>query len=225
MEAEAPIGAGVVNFFDGKLLMPIGDSLLNKCNMKYEVLFIQGAGEETIAIEEPIVNMLHKSLGPDFRIRHPKMPDAGNPRYNEWKECIRQEIKAAAMPVILLGHALGGSILLKLFSQEPVPENVSGIILFGVPFWGAEDWKFEEFEIDEQSCSRLRKVQHICLLHSRDDEQIPYAHLEMYQRALPDVRVKTLSGIDHSYSGAVVEIKDAIMAFVDESSDTISEIR
>lgn len=185
--------------------------------MRHEVLFIQGAGEETIAAEEPIVNMLHKNLGQDFHIRHPRMPDAGNPKYLSWKENIKQEIASAASSVILLGHSLGGSILLKLFSEEPVPENVLGMILFGVPFWGTEDWKFEEFEIDERSFKQLRTVRNIYLYHSRDDEEIPFSHLERYRRALPGAKIKILSGTDHTYSAAVEELANDIRLLADKA--------
>lgn len=180
--------------------------------MKYEVLFIQGAGEETVAMEEPVVNLLHKSLGPDYHIRHPLMPEAGNPRYEAWKESIKAELAAAKVPVILLGHSLGGSVLLKMFAHEPVPANVPGLVLMGMPFWGAEDWKLDEFAISEAGFKKLSSLSPVYLYHSRDDEQVPFTHLEMYQEVLPLATVRIFSDTDHSYSDAVAQLSADIKA-------------
>lgn len=177
--------------------------------MKCHILFIQGAGTETIALEEPMVHALHQQLGSEFHIRHPGMPEADAPAYGLWKAAIEKEIGAVTGPLILLGHSLGGSVLLKYFSEVPVPENVLGLILFGMPFWGAAGWKYKEFELDEEKLHGLKVLKGIYIYHSRSDEEVPFEHLDHYLRILPAAQSRVLTAIDHSYKGAVnIIVKD-----------------
>ncbi len=174
--------------------------------MKCEIIFIQGAGTETVAMEEPMVGALHEQLGADFHIRHPPMPEADAPDYSLWKEKIEREINAATGPVIFLGHSLGGSILLKYFTEMPIPEQVIGLILFGMPFWGAAHWKYPDFELDPDKAGRLKMLKGIYLYHSEADEEVPFAHLELYRQLLPEAQSRAFSSLDHSYSGAVEDM-------------------
>lgn len=183
--------------------------------MKCEVLFIQGAGTETIAQEEPMVHALHQQLGPDFHIRHPVMPDADEPAYALWKGAIEKEIGAVAGPLILLGHSLGGSVLLKYFSETPVSENIAGLILFGMPFWGAAGWKYKEFELEEDKLQGLQALKGVYIYHSRSDEEVPLEHLDNYIHLLPAAQTRVLTEIDHSYKGAVNTIVEDINELVE----------
>jgi predicted alpha/beta hydrolase family esterase len=174
--------------------------------MNYEILLIQAATEAAIAQEQKIVDALRAALGENFTIHHPLMPDADEPDYDKWKTAIKKELQNLPGKAILLGHSLGGSIILKLFSQENVPGNVIGMVLFGIPFWGKGYWEVEEFEIEKDAAAKLATLENIYIYQSHDDEVVSFDHLEAYRKLLPKANWKTFSGVDHSYHGAILDI-------------------
>jgi predicted alpha/beta hydrolase family esterase len=65
------------------------------------------------------------------------MPDPQNPRYAGWKVALGQELSALeGRPSILVGHSLGGSVLLKYLSEEGCPQGTTGLFVAAAPFWG-----------------------------------------------------------------------------------------
>lgn len=171
--------------------------------MSCKILFIQGAGSATTEQEQVIVNALRVKLGDGFTIICPPMPDADDPRYLEWEAVITTNLKSLSGKVILLGHSLGGSIILKLFSREPVPDKIIGMILFGVPYWKDQDWDVSEYAIEDDLVANLSKLDNIYFYYSLDDEVIPHHHVKSYQKIIPRAHWVILSGIDHSYHGAI----------------------
>ena len=94
------------------------------------VLFIQGAG----SMNEPegsgrLAAYLARELGTDYRLIAPEMPDAENPHYQPWRDRIEQELEAIDGKVILVGHSLGGSVLLSYLAEGSYRKPVSGLFL------------------------------------------------------------------------------------------------
>ena len=176
--------------------------------MSYEVLFIQGAGNVTTEEEQVIVDALRINLGDEFTIIYPPMPDA-EPRYLSWNNVLTTNLKNLSGKVILLGHSLGASIILKHFSSLPVPDKIIGMILFGPPYWKDQHWDISEYVIEDDFLANLSKLKNIYFYYSLDDEVIPYSHLESYRKLLPQANWRIISGVDHSYHGAITDmIKD-----------------
>jgi predicted alpha/beta hydrolase family esterase len=55
------------------------------------------------------------------------MPDEDSPDYEAWKNQIAKELTALDGELILVGHSLGGSILLRYLSEEKVQRPVAGL--------------------------------------------------------------------------------------------------
>jgi hypothetical protein len=53
--------------------------------VKKQVLFIQGAGAGAFKEDEKLAESLQKSLGSDYRVHYPAMPDEDNAPYHEIK--------------------------------------------------------------------------------------------------------------------------------------------
>lgn len=87
--------------------------------------------------------------------------------------------------VILVGHSLGGSILLKYLSEANVEESIAGIFLIATPYWGAEDWQVDEYALHDSFATRLPKAPPIFFYHSDNDDLVPFAHLALYAEKLP----------------------------------------
>jgi predicted alpha/beta hydrolase family esterase len=108
--------------------------------------------------------------------------------------------------VSLVGHSLGGSILLKYLSEENVKEPIAGIFLIATPYWGAEEWQVDEYTLHEGFALRLPKEPRIFLYHSRDDEVVPFAHLAMYAEKLPHATIREFDGRGHRFNDDLSEI-------------------
>lgn len=87
--------------------------------------------------------------------------------------------------------------------MEPVPDKVIGMILFGVPYWKHQNWDVSEYVIGDDFTDKLSTLDNIYFYHSTDDEVIPNHQFKTYQKLLPKAHWRVLSGVDHSYHGAI----------------------
>jgi len=163
------------------------------------VLFIQGAGN----MHEPegsgrLAAYLARELGTDYRVIAPEMPDADNPHYQPWRDRIEQELDAIDEDVILVGHSFGGSVLLKYLAEGSYQKPVRGLFLVSVPNWGPDGWAYDEFAAPDDVASRLPESR-IFLYHSRDDQEVPFAHLHYYEERLRTAMVRPIAGSEHSF--------------------------
>ncbi len=163
------------------------------------VLFIQGAGN----MHEPegsgrLAAYLARELGTDYRVIAPEMPDADNPHYQPWRDRIEQELDAIDEDVILVGHSFGGSVLLKYLAEGSYQKPVRGLFLVSVPNWGPDGWAYDEFAAPDDVASRLPESR-IFLYHSRDDQEVPFAHLHYYEERLRTAMARPIAGSEHSF--------------------------
>jgi predicted alpha/beta hydrolase family esterase len=134
------------------------------------------------------------------------MPEEDSPEYEAWKNQIAKELTALDGRVILVGHSLGGSILLKYLSEEKLGKLVAGIFLIAPPYWGAEDWQVSEYELEENFASKLPKELPMIFYHSRDDEWVPFEHLMLYKEKLPQATIHEFDGRGHQFNNDLSEV-------------------
>lgn len=172
--------------------------------MKKQVLFIHGAGgyEEDMKMAASLRDM----FGAAFDMRYPKMPDEDSLEYKAWKNQIAKELAAMDGEVILVGHSLGASVLLKYLSEERVGKPVAGLFLVAVPYWGAEDWEVKEYTLREDFASRLPDEPPIFFYHGRDDEVVPFGHLALYEAKLPWATFRGFDGLGHQFGDGLSEV-------------------
>jgi serine hydrolase len=178
---------------------------------KTQVLFVHGAGGEAYATDGNLVRSLRRGLGPDFEVHYPKMPGGEAPEYRAWSGLLSCELGASNSAVILVGHSLGGSILLKHLSEERVEHTIAGVFLIAAPYWGTVDWKVAEFELREDFPAALPEDVPIFLYHSRDDEVVPFAHLALYAGRLPRASVREFDDRGHQLGDDLSEVADDIL--------------
>jgi len=175
-------------------------------NTKKPLLFIHGGGEGAYDADGKLVASLQDALGAEYNVRYPKMPNEERPEYEAWKDQISKEHAALNGTVLLVGHSLGGSILLKYLSEVTVERSIAGIFLIATPYWGAEEWQVDEYALREDFASQLPKVTPIFLYHSRDDEMVPFAHLAMYVEKLPQATIREFDGRGHQFNNDLSEV-------------------
>jgi predicted alpha/beta hydrolase family esterase len=174
------------------------------------VLFIQGAG----GMHKPegsgrLAAYLARELGTGYRVIAPEMPDADSPHYQLWRDRIEQELGAIDKAVILVGHSFGGSVLLKYLAGDSYQKPVRGLFLVSVPNWGPDGWAYEEFAVPNDVGLRL-PTSRIFLYHSRDDPEVPFAHMGYYQEHLPGATARPIDGSEHSFLLGLPRLVDDI---------------
>lgn len=177
--------------------------------VKRQVLFIQGGGKGAYKADAQLVNSLRKTLGDAYEVHYPKVPKESDPDYRRWKTQIGKELAAFEDMVILIGHSLGGSFLLKYLCEEKPETPIAGMFLIATPYWGGDGWRYEGYErvtLPEDFASRLPKGVPIFLYHGTDDETAPFAHLALYAEKLPRAAVRALDGRGHQLNTDLSEV-------------------
>lgn len=168
--------------------------------MRHLVVFIHGAGADGASADEKLVASLRAALGSDYTVLYPRLPDPSNPRYDAWRQQLADTFSACNGPVIVVGHSLGGSILLKYLSEEPVEQGIVGLFTLAAPFWGMADWQADEYMLREDCAGRLPTGMPIFCYHSRDDDIVPFAHLAQYGGRLPQATLRVFVGRGHQFA-------------------------
>ncbi len=165
--------------------------------MKTHVLFIQGGGgKEDYDADAKLVNSLRESLGKDYTVHYPLMPDESSPDFGRKKQ-IAKEISLIKGEIFLVGHSLGASMLLNYLSENEVKKNIRGVFLISTPFWsGDEDW-IQDLKLPKDFPGKLPINVPIFLYHCRDDEVVPFDHLLLYAQALPQASVREIARGGH----------------------------
>lgn len=170
--------------------------------MNHQVLFIHGA--EGYEEDKKLAADLRDVLGAAYDVRYPKMP--GSLKVEAWKDQIARELAVLDGGTILVGHSLGGSILLKYLSEETVEQPVAGMFLIASPYWGAEGWEVDEYALQNDFAAKLPDGLSVFLYHSRDDETVPVTHLTLYAEKLPQATIHEFDGRGHQFNNDVSEV-------------------
>jgi uncharacterized protein len=155
--------------------------------MSRHVLFIHGGGNGGYEEDAKLVASLRKALGTAYKVHYPKMlPDEAEPDFGPgWLKQIDKEISSMEGEVILAGHSLGASMLLKYLSETKIKKIVRGIFLIAPPFWsGDEDW-VRPLKLREHFSDKLPKDAPIFFYQCKDDEVVPFDHLTLYKQNIP----------------------------------------
>ncbi len=179
--------------------------------MNKHVLFIHGAGEGAFEEDGLLVASLQSALGPAYEVRYPKMPEEDSATYADWKAPIERELASLDDAVILVGHSVGGSVLIKYLSEQQLDKPISSVFLLATPYWGADEfWKWDEAHLGQDVATKLASIPRIFLYHSRDDDTVPFAHLALYAAKLPQATVREFDRRGHQFGNDLTEVAEDI---------------
>jgi predicted alpha/beta hydrolase family esterase len=177
------------------------------------VLFIHGAGDGAYEEDELLATSLRDALGPGYAVRYPRMPTEDSATYEDWIAPIEAELARLDQPVILVGHSVGGSVLLKYLSETRVAPPPAGLFVIATPFWGADEfWRWDEARLPSDAAARLAYLPRLILYHSRDDVVVPFDHMALYTGLLPDATSREVDGRGHQFGNDLVEVAQDIMS-------------
>lgn len=168
--------------------------------MKKQILFIQGGGDGGYIADKSLVASLQKEVGQDYNIKYPELASDESVSDFGWILQIGKEISKAKSNFFLAGHSLGASMILKYISENPGNENIKGIFLLATPFWsGNEDWK-QGLKLKENFAEKLPDQTPLFLYHSKDDEEVPFSHLEQYKQKIPQATFREIKTGGHQFN-------------------------
>ena len=178
-----------------------------------QILFVQGGGEGTHdEWDDKLVDSLKRALGVGFEVRYPRMPGEDDPAYERWGPAIRQEIGVLDDGVIVVGHSIGATLLLRALAEQPPELRLGAIVLLAAPFVGDGGWPGDDYETPSDLGERLPEGVPVHLFHGLEDDTAPPAHADLYARVIPKAEVHPLPGRDHQLGNDLREVADVIRA-------------
>lgn len=178
--------------------------------MTIDVVFIQGGGKGAHTEDELLVKSLERALGSEFNVRYPRMQGESEPDFGAWKQQISSTLEMIRGEVILVGHSLGGSALLKYLAEGQFYQSVNGLFLLAAPSWDKNKWNFDDLKLPEDVSDRLAAIQSIFFYQSRDDEIVPFQHLALHSARFPKATTRTLKSGGHQFDNDLVLVAEDI---------------
>jgi predicted alpha/beta hydrolase family esterase len=135
-----------------------------------QVLFVQGGGEGVHdRWDNHLVDSLRRELGLDYEIRYPVMPNEADPSYPVWKRALQSELGALENGAVVIGHSVGGTILINVLAEGTPQSDLGAICLIAAPFIGTGGWESDDIEPRPDLAERLPRDVPVFLYHGRDD--------------------------------------------------------
>jgi predicted alpha/beta hydrolase family esterase len=179
--------------------------------VKRQLLFVQGGGKSVHdEWDDKLVESLRRELGQDYEIRYPRMPGEDDPRYAAWKTTLQRLFATLRDGAVLVGHSVGGTILVKVLAEQSSARKFGAIFLLSAPFAGDGGWSANDLQLPPDLGARLPAGVPIHLFHGLEDDVAPPAHLDLYARAVPQARVHRLPDRDHQLNNDLKEVAAVI---------------
>jgi pimeloyl-ACP methyl ester carboxylesterase len=177
----------------------------------HKVLFIQGGGDGTHDDwDDKLVAGLRRELGDGYEIRYPRMPAEDDPSAAAWSPAISEAISALEDGAIVVGHSVGGTLLIQTLVERPPDVTLSAIVLIAAPFAGEGGWPGGEFEMRDDLGANLPAGVPVHLFHGLADDEVPPAHADLYAHAIPQAQLYRLPGRDHQLGNDLAEVATLI---------------
>ena len=156
-------------------------------------------------------NELPRQLGKSFEIIAPRMPNAENARYLEWKLWFEKFIPFMRNGVILIGTSMGGAFLAKYLSENKFSKKIGATLFVSAPYFSGgmhyKDYETPKDWILPKSLSKIEKQGgKIFFYQNTDDELVPFRDLKRYAKVLPTATRRVFKGRGHSFGAKFPEI-------------------
>jgi predicted alpha/beta hydrolase family esterase len=175
--------------------------------MKRQVLFVQGGGERAHDDwDSKLVESLRAALGPNYTIRYPRMPNEADPSYATWKATLEKEFATLNNGAILVGHSLGGTILIHTLAERLAERAFGATILIAAPFVGEGGWQSDDWQPQRELGGKLPGGVPIYFYHGLADDTAPPSHVELYAHAIPQAHICRMQGRDHQLNNDLTDI-------------------
>jgi predicted alpha/beta hydrolase family esterase len=152
---------------------------------------------------------LRERLGENYEVILPIMPNKTNAVFSEWKLWLEKIIPFLNNEVILIGHSLGASFLIKYLSENIFPKKIKGVFLVsGVFDSDTEGYDLASFLLPEKL---NLQTENIFIYHSKDDPVVPFSALEKFKKALPQAKTRVFEDRKHIIQETFPELVEDII--------------
>lgn len=141
---------------------------------------------------------LEKNLGKEFEVILPEMPSRWNAKYAEWKIWFEKLIPFLDPSVILIGHSLGGTFLVKYLSENMLSKKIEALFLVAPAFYDKKANDFlADFLLPDNFARLERQAEKIFIYQSKDDPIVPFSDSEKFKSMLREAVVRVLVDRGH----------------------------
>ena len=157
---------------------------------------------------------LQDTLGEAYEVFFPMMPNKRNARYIEWKIWFEKLVPFLTDNVVLIGHSLGASFLVRYLAEKRFPKRIGAVFLVSAAYEDFEDQnRSKEFAAPKTLELFQNQVDKIFLYQSKDDPVIPFSELAKYQAALPNATARVFTDRGHFNQDTFPELIADIKSF------------
>jgi predicted alpha/beta hydrolase family esterase len=175
--------------------------------MARQILFVQGAGEGVHDYwDSKLVASLERELGETYAVSYPRMPGEDDPSYSAWKAALTAEFDSLEDGAILVGHSVGGTILIHVLAEQPQKLRFGGLFVIAAPFIGEGGWSSNHIDDRKDFSERFPPSVPVYLYHGGDDAEVPTAHVHLYAKAVPHAVIRTLERRDHQLNNDLSDV-------------------
>ena len=144
---------------------------------------------------------LGQTLGAEYEVVTPSMPNKMDAHYEEWKIWFEKFIPHLDPEVILIGHSLGGTFLIKYLAENTFPNRIAGLFLIAAPV-GDNDhseggYSLATFVLPRDLSGVARQTSRIFLYQSKDDAVVSFADFTKLKKALPNAAARNFTDRGH----------------------------
>lgn len=138
---------------------------------------------------------LRQKLGADYEVILPIMPNKTNAQFSEWKIWFEKCFPYLNDGVILIGHSLGGTFLVKYLSENKFSKKIKAVFLVGAVYnLDSEGYSLVCFALPKKL---NLQTENTMIYHSKDDPVVPFFALEQFKKALPNAQTKIFENSGH----------------------------
>lgn len=141
---------------------------------------------------------LGRKLSDEYEILNPRMPNSNDAEYLEWEIWFEKLIPMLGDEVILIGHSLGGSFLIKYLATKKIDRKPLATILVSPPYDGLASYE-PTYSFTAPADLRLLEEQagQLYLIHSEDDPVVSFEEHKIYKSKLDTVKVLIFKDRQH----------------------------
>jgi predicted alpha/beta hydrolase family esterase len=181
--------------------------------MKRQLLFVQGGGARVHdEWDGKLVESLTRELGPSYEVRYPRMPNEDDPSYAAWRPTLQKEFASLNDGAIVVGHSIGGTILINVLAEHPTERELGAIFLIAAPFVGEGGWQPDDWQPQREIGRKIPDGVPIYVYHGLADDTAPPSHADLYAHSIPQAHLCRLPGRDHQLNNDLREIAEVIKA-------------
>lgn len=153
---------------------------------------------------------LAKRLGSDYQVIRPDMPSKRNAKYLEWKIWFEKFIPFLESEIIIVGSSLGGTFVAKYLAENNFPKKIKAALLIAGAFKDLDEEKLGDFLLPLSLDKFALQAEKIFLYHSKDDDTVPFEHVNDFKKALPKAVVRIFEDRRHFNQPELPELTEDI---------------